>query len=75
MTKPTGRPRGRPKTKESVTLMARVDVTLADRVKRYAAADGVSQRWQGQSQGSEQFTVTTTTAQVAWLVMRRLLFG
>jgi hypothetical protein len=38
MTKPTGRPRGRPKTKESVTLMARVDVTLADRVKRYAAA-------------------------------------
>jgi hypothetical protein len=38
MTKPTGRPRGRPKTKEYVTLMARVDVTLADRVKRYAAA-------------------------------------
>jgi hypothetical protein len=38
MTKPTGRPRGRPKTKESVTLRARVDVTLADRVKRYAAA-------------------------------------
>jgi hypothetical protein len=38
MTKPTGRPRGRPKTKESVTLMARVDVPLADRVKRYAAA-------------------------------------
>ena len=34
MTKPTGRP----KTKEYVTLMARVDVTLADRVKRYAAA-------------------------------------
>ena len=38
MTKPTGRPRGRPKTKAYVTLMARVDVTLADRVKRYAAA-------------------------------------
>jgi hypothetical protein len=37
MTKPTGRPRGRPKTKEYVTLMARVDVTLAARVKRYAA--------------------------------------
>ena len=36
MTKPTGRPRGRPKTKEYVTLMARVDVALADRVKRYA---------------------------------------
>ena len=30
MTKPTGRPRGRPKTKESVTLMARVDLPLAD---------------------------------------------
>ena len=37
MTKPTGRPRGRPKTKEYVTLMARVDVALADQVKRYAA--------------------------------------
>jgi hypothetical protein len=37
MTKPTGRPRGRPKTKEYVTLMARVDVTLADQVKHYAA--------------------------------------
>ena len=37
MTKPTGRPRGRPKTKEYVTLMARVDVALADRVKRYAS--------------------------------------
>ena len=37
MTKPTGRPRGRPKTKEYVTLMARVDVTLADEVKRYAS--------------------------------------
>jgi hypothetical protein len=36
MTKPTGRPRGRPKTKEYVTLMARVDITLADQVKRYA---------------------------------------
>ena len=38
MTKPTGRPRGRPKTKESTTLMARVPQELADRVKRYAAA-------------------------------------
>src|SRR5262245_10273060 len=37
MTKPTGRPRGRPKTKEYVTLMARVDLTLADQVKRYAS--------------------------------------
>jgi hypothetical protein len=37
MTKPTGRPRGRPKTKEYVTLMARVDTTLADTVKRYAS--------------------------------------
>jgi hypothetical protein len=37
MTKPTGRPRGRPKTKEYVTLMARVDITLTDQVKRYAS--------------------------------------
>ena len=37
MTKPTGRPRGRPKVKEYVTLMARVDVALADQVKRYAS--------------------------------------
>jgi hypothetical protein len=37
MTKPTGRPRGRPKTKAYVTLMARVDITLADQVKRYAS--------------------------------------
>ena len=37
MTKPTGRPRGRPKTKEYVTLMARVPQDLADRVERYAA--------------------------------------
>jgi hypothetical protein len=37
MTKPTGRPRGRPKTKAYVTLMARVDLTLADEVKRYAS--------------------------------------
>src|SRR6266568_355715 len=35
--KPTGRPPGRPKTKEYVTLMARVDGVLADQVKRYAA--------------------------------------
>jgi hypothetical protein len=32
-----GRPRGRPKTKKYVTLMARVDITLADEVKRYAS--------------------------------------
>ena len=38
MTKPSGRPRGRPKTKEYSTLMARVPPELADRVKRYAAA-------------------------------------
>ena len=37
MTRPTGRPRGRPKTKEYVTLMARVDVAQADEVKRYAS--------------------------------------
>ena len=37
MTKPTGRPRGRPKTKEYVTLMARVDIALAKQVKRYAS--------------------------------------
>ncbi len=37
MTKPTGRPRGRPKTKEYTTLMARVDIALADRVKHYAS--------------------------------------
>src|SRR5712691_9290093 len=36
MTKPTGRPRGRPKTKEYVTLMARVPQDLADQAKRYA---------------------------------------
>lgn len=35
MTKPTGRPRGRPKEKEYVTLMARVPKDLADRVKGY----------------------------------------
>src|SRR6266852_1316610 len=36
MTKPTGRPPGRPKTKEYVTLMARVPQDLADQVQRYA---------------------------------------
>src|SRR5262245_43854933 len=38
MTKPTGKPRGRPKTKEYSTLMARMPQELVDRVKRYAAA-------------------------------------
>ena len=38
MTKPTGKPRGRPKTNEYSTLMARVPQGLVDRVKRYAAA-------------------------------------
>ena len=38
MTKPPGRPRGRPKTQEYVTLRACVDAALADRIKRYAAA-------------------------------------
>src|SRR5689334_22050706 len=37
MTKPTGRPRGRPKTKYYETLMARVDVALAERARCYAA--------------------------------------
>jgi hypothetical protein len=37
MTKPTGRTRGRPKTKAYVTLMARIDIALADQVKRYAS--------------------------------------
>ena len=37
MTQPTGRSRGRPKTKEYVTLMARVDIALASQVKRYAS--------------------------------------
>lgn len=36
MTKPTGRPRGRPKTKAYVTLMARVPLDLAEQVQRYA---------------------------------------
>ncbi len=36
MTKPTGRPRGRPKTKEYATLMARISQDLVDQVKRYA---------------------------------------
>src|SRR5712691_4540744 len=36
MTTPTGRPRGRPKTKEYVTLMARVPQDLADQAQRYA---------------------------------------
>lgn len=37
MTKPTGRPIGRPKTKEYITLMARIPQDLVDRVKQYAA--------------------------------------
>ena len=37
MTKPTGNPRGRPKTKEYVTLMARVPLELVDQARRYAA--------------------------------------
>jgi len=37
MTKPTGRPRGRPKTEWYSTLMARVPDELGERVKRYAA--------------------------------------
>ena len=36
MTKPTGKPRGRPKTKEYATLMARIPQELVDQVKRYA---------------------------------------
>ena len=36
MTKPTGRARGRPKTKEYVTLMARVPQDLVEQVQRYA---------------------------------------
>ena len=37
MIKPGGRPRGRPKEKEYVPLMARVPEDLAERAKRYAA--------------------------------------
>jgi hypothetical protein len=37
MTKPTGNPVGRPKTKEYSTLLARVPQDLVDRVKRYAS--------------------------------------
>ena len=40
MTKPTGRPRGRPKTKHYVTLMARVPETLGAQVKAAAARQG-----------------------------------
>jgi hypothetical protein len=45
MTKPTGRPRGRPKTKAYVTLMARVDIALADEVKRYASRSNYQSLW------------------------------
>jgi hypothetical protein len=37
MTKPTGRPRGRPKTKEYGSITIRMDMTLLERVKRYAS--------------------------------------
>jgi len=40
--KPTGRPPGRPKTKEYVTLLARVPADLAELVKRYAGERGQS---------------------------------
>src|SRR5262245_15735902 len=40
--KPTGRPVGRPKTKEYVTLLARVPADLAELVKRYAGQHGQS---------------------------------
>ena len=36
MTKPTGRPRGRPKTRQYETLMARIPAALAQQVKAYA---------------------------------------
>ena len=37
MTKPTGRPKGRPKVKEYVTLMARVPLELVEQARKYAA--------------------------------------
>src|SRR5215471_5439175 len=40
--KPTGRPVGRPKTKEYVTLLARVPADLAELAKRYAVEHGQS---------------------------------
>ena len=40
--KPTGKPVGRPKTKEYVTLLARVPADLAALVKRYAGEHGQS---------------------------------
>jgi hypothetical protein len=40
--KPTGRPVGRPKTKEYVTLLARVPADLAELVKQYAEQHGQS---------------------------------
>ena len=40
MTKPTGRPRGRPKTKHYETLTARVPQAFAAQVRAYMAADG-----------------------------------
>jgi hypothetical protein len=72
MTKPTGRPRGRPKTKEYVTIMARVPQDLADRVQRYAGRkrqtisdmvrDGLLALLQ-EDDPYRQFTSDTNTAQ------------
>ncbi len=36
MTRPTGRPRGRPKTKEYVSVTTRMDIALAEQLKGYA---------------------------------------
>ena len=36
MTKPTGRPRGRPKTKEHGSITVRMDLALIEQVQRYA---------------------------------------
>jgi len=36
MTKPTGRPRGRPKTKEYGSITVRMDLALIEQVQRYA---------------------------------------
>ena len=36
MTKPTGRPRGRPKTKEHGSITVRMDLALIEQMQRYA---------------------------------------